>query len=153
MSQVYGTPALLVEMDKTQVVSFVAMDSTSRLDGLNRKSVLTQLLALPLHFPGLQLLWTFDSKQTADLFAQLKQNRYEPNLAREDSGPDEQTVGLEMLRKLPGVQGGNHKQLLKSGRSLRDMLNMREDALAKGLGKKAARDLHRFATCSSYGVD
>ena len=146
MTQVYSSSALLVEIDRQHIVTFIALEVKSTFDGINRKSVLTQLLAMTLHFPNLQLLWSFDPRQTAELFASLKHGRYEPSVIKEDTATaaDDQTVGLEMLKKFPGINAGNHKSLLSCTRSLKDIINMREQELATALGKKSAKELGKF---------
>ena len=87
------------------------------------------------------------------MFSELKQNSYEPNLRKEDSGFDHQSLGIEMVKKLPGISAGNHKSLITKGKTLKDLINMNEADLGQSLGKKNGKELYKFANYSSYTLE
>ena len=59
--------------------------------------MLAQVVAMTLQYPNVQVLWSFDRRLTAELFARFKLRRCELFMIKEDiaAATDDQTVGME----------------------------------------------------------
>jgi DNA excision repair protein ERCC-4 len=114
---------------------------------------------LVLHFPSLRMLWCRSPAATATYFAALKQQQEEPTVEAatavgtgaggegDGGGADEaggNAAGMELLRKLPGVHGGNVRSLLAHITCVADVARLPLRTLEAALGKANGAACHAF---------
>lgn len=152
MCRYYTKPVLLIEFDQNKPFHlqgrYMMSDSSHNMD------VVKKLQLLTLHFPKLLLVWSASPYATAQLFIELKQGKPEPDPeAAALLGSDEAAelkekynpVMYDFLLRLPGINTKNVANVLKKGKSLKDLLGLSEEELEPVLGSRAnAQMLHQI---------
>lgn len=152
MVRYYSKPVLLIEFDQNKPFHlqgrYMMSDSSHNMD------VVKKLQLLTLHFPKLSLVWSASPYATAQLFIELKLGKPEPDPeAAALLGSDESTelkekynpVMYDFLLRLPGINTRNVANVLKRGKSLKDLLRLSVEELEPILGGKAnAQMLHEI---------
>ena len=158
MLQHYKYPMLLIEFDQGKSFTldpFTDHATTSLSTAANPSSDLqSKLVLLTLAFPRLKIIWSSSPYQTAEIFAELKNQQEEPDpikavqiglLAGERA--EEQSFNQapqEMLRCVPGVTEKNlHRIMLEVG-DLLEVSNSSEADVGEMVGKEAGRQVWRF---------
>lgn len=141
MTRYYKYPILLIEFDDT--LEFKLQDSAAEMTAggeINPASVISKLSLLTLHFPNLQIFWSKGPAHTADIFRELKRSQtgvtkdpdlqkiskigkvgdseldsYENNDEEDDFN---RFMPTEFLKKLPGVDSNNIRELTKKVRNM-----------------------------------
>lgn len=150
MVRYYAKPVLLIEFDQNKPFHlqgrYMMSESSQNMD------VVKKLQLLTLHFPKLMLVWSASPYATAQLFIELKQGKPEPDPeAAALLGSDETTelkekynpAMYDFLLRLPGINTKNIANVLKRGKSLKELLRLSEADLEPILGSQAnAQMLH-----------
>ncbi|KAL9625321.1 MAG: hypothetical protein Q9160_000384 [Pyrenula sp. 1 TL-2023] len=164
MLQHYQYPMLLIEFDHNKsftldpFADFSSSNSSSsalKIPDSDSKDLSSKLVLLTLAFPRLRIIWSSSPFQTADIFAELKKNRSEPDplaavqagLAAEDGDPNDRVFNQtpqDMLRCVPGVNGNVLGRLILETRDVMDVANMEVGELTEMVGGEAGRQIARF---------
>lgn len=150
MQRYYSKPVLLIEFDQNK--PFHLQGRYMMSDSSHNMGVLKKLQLLTLHFPKLMLVWSASPYATAQLFIELKQGKAEPDpeaaalLGSEESSAAElkekyNPVMYDFLLRLPGINTKNVANVLKRGKSLKDLLRLGEAELEPILGSRANAQL------------
>ena len=121
MSTHYKIPILLIEFDQKKSFSLETYSDAKGNAHQNTDTDLhSKLVLLTLTFSRLRIIWSSSPYATADIFADLKTNRDEPDAVKAAAvGADEgdQVAGdseaavnqtpQELLRSMPGIVGCN----------------------------------------------
>lgn len=125
----------------------------------------SKLVLLTITFPKLRIIWSSSAYATADIFAELKQNRDEPDAgqaaavgAEEGGGAGaegEAEVAInqtpqELLRSLPGITSKNYSHFMKQDevQNFETLTRLELEDMNKHLGVEAGRQLHTFVNHS-----
>lgn len=152
MLRYYTKPVLLIEFDQNKPFHlqgrYMMSDSSQNMD------VVKKLQLLTLHFPKLLLVWSASPYATAQLFIELKQGKPEPDPEAAALLGSDETAELkeqynpamyDFLLRLPGINTRNISNVLKRGKSLKELLRLNEAELETILGSKAnAQMLHEI---------
>lgn len=152
MLRYYAKPVLLIEFDQNKPFHlqgrYMMSDSSQNMD------VVKKLQLLTLHFPKLLLVWSASPYATAQLFIELKQGKPEPDPEAAALLGSDETAELkekynptmyDFLLRLPGINTRNISNVLKRGKSLKELLRLTEAELETILGSKAnAQMLHEI---------
>lgn len=146
MVRYYAKPVLLIEFDQNKPFHLQGRYMMSENSSQNM-DVVKKLQLLTLHFPKLLLVWSASPYATAQLFIELKQGKAEPDPeAAALLGGDDEPVELkekynptmyDFLLRLPGINTRNIANVLKKGKSLKDLLRLTEAELEPILGGQA----------------
>ncbi|XP_071952439.1 DNA repair endonuclease XPF-like isoform X2 [Antedon mediterranea] len=152
MTRYYTTPVLLVEFDANK--SFSLQTRTTMTSEVSYQNISSKLALLTLHFPGLRILWCPSPHGTAELFAELKANRMQPDVEsalaitttdKTDSIDVYNHTPYDMLLKMPGINTKNCWALLKKVKDLSELSSLSIDQLEELLGSSLhANLLHKF---------
>uniref|UniRef100_A0A7N0VF28 ERCC4 domain-containing protein n=1 Tax=Kalanchoe fedtschenkoi TaxID=63787 RepID=A0A7N0VF28_KALFE len=80
MTRYYRIPVLLIEFSQDKSFSFQSASDIG--DDVTPYNITSKLSLLVLHFPRLRILWSRSLHATAEIFASLKANQDEPDLAK-----------------------------------------------------------------------
>jgi DNA excision repair protein ERCC-4 len=117
MSTHYKIPILLIEFDQKKSFSLETYSDVKGNTHQNSDTDLhSKLVLLTLTFPRLRIIWSSSPYATADIYADLKQNRDEPDAAKAAAlgadaadaaaGEAEAVINQtpqDLLRSLPGI--------------------------------------------------
>ncbi|XP_033113950.1 DNA repair endonuclease XPF-like isoform X2 [Anneissia japonica] len=152
MTRYYKRPVLLVEFDPNK--SFSLQTRTTMTSETTYQNISSKLALLTLHFPALRILWCPSPHGTAELFAELKVNRLQPDVdtalavttqTDTDSQDAYNHTPYDMLLKMPGINTKNCWKLLKTVDDLSKICSMSIEELNTLLGSGAhAKLLHDF---------
>lgn len=116
----------------------------------------SRLVMLTISFPRLRILWSSSPRQTAEMFADLKYQREEPDRDKAVSiGQDEvgqqdlieenwSTVPSEVLRCMPGVTGKNYHYISNKVKSIRHLVELTNKELRDIMGVDQGNALFNF---------
>jgi len=166
MARYYRWPVLCVEFEESRPFSLQPFPDSIKPHEIDPGNPVSKLVLLTMHVPSLRILWSRSAAASATLFAALKQSEPEPDLeaamrvgAEAEGAADPEApatgaalivtaptniAGMELLRKLPGVNGGNCMRLAARAGSLARLAAMSEEELAPILGAGGARSLVSF---------
>lgn len=142
LCRAYRDPILLLEFE----APFVLRAHSAWSEESQRR-----LQLLTLHFPRLKLVWSPSPYASAELFAELKHGRGEPDegTLRGEAAADREyfercdPVVLDMLRRLPGVTHSNVHRVVNRGHSFAHLLAMTQEQLCDLLESNTeAKELH-----------
>ncbi|KAJ3500275.1 hypothetical protein NMY22_g19311 [Coprinellus aureogranulatus] len=119
-------------------------------------SIQSKIVLLTLSFPRLRIIWSSSPFTTAEVFADLKRNNAEPDLAKAvgtgadddpDPGAGVNTAAEELLRALPGITPKNLKFVMSRVRNVRELCELDlkgvQDLLGVEPGKACYEFMHR----------
>lgn len=157
MCRYYKTAILLIEFDGDR--AFALQGAGELGDDIQVHSLMSRLTLLCLHQPRLRLIWSRSLHATADIYYALKSNHEEPDaitaatvgVARDELGAVGETsvnaVAIDVLRRLPGVNEGNWRALMREGKSLAGLGRLPLERLTSIMGGELpAKRLHDFLT-------
>lgn len=147
MTRFYSKAILLIEFDQNRPFHLQGRYMLSRESEGNNMEIMQKLQLLTIHFPKLRLVWSPSPYATAQLFEELKQNKEEPNLETcMQTGSDDaiselatatdkyNTAIYDFLLKLPGINSKNIHAVMKKGKSLKNLVKLKESELVEMLG-------------------
>ena len=169
----YRTPLLLIEFDRYK--PFTLIQNRSELDHeINIKSIISKIVLLCIHFPQIRLLWSRDASATASLFNIIKHKQLQPEIIHAvttqqiqlnndislvqpgdtqpslniDESDDKYMTNMlpqDILRKLPGVNQLNIRNLLLHTNSIYELCQASESQLSEWMTSSVnARKLYTF---------
>ena len=156
MFQHYTHPMLLIEFDQNKSFTFegfseVNAPTTAFSQGADLQS---KIVLLTLAFPKLKIIWSSSPYQTAEIFEELKKNHDEPDPiaavqvglqeGEEPGEVNEDQDNIDMLRRIPGVNGKNIVRIVYGVEDLRTLSNMSEADLDPIVGMEVGRQIFRF---------
>ena len=162
MLQHYAHPMLLIEFDENKAFTLEPFadhfargaSSTAIIDPRNPSDLQAKLVLLTLAFPRLRVVWSSSPYQTAEIFAELKKNRDEPDPVRAvrvglEAGEAEgaqsfNPTPLDMLRAVPGVTATNVHRIARAAPDLAAVSNLSQRELDELVGREAAGRIYRF---------
>lgn len=177
MSIHYQHPILLIEFDQDKSFSLQSLNETKSgapsNSGYNVKNLVNKkdlkpheidtqikLVILTNSFPRLRIIWSSSPYSTADIFADLKSNYDEPDVARvANIGTDgttdsaalgtstEQTYNLipqELLLSLPGINSKNFRHVMNMCRDLKELFELSLEEMKFIIGNEPAKLLYEF---------
>ena len=113
-----------------------------------------RLQLLTIHFPKLRILWSPGPHATAELFAELKRGREEPDAAKaasismdiiDDYNSEKFNPAIkDFVLKLPGITTRNVYGILNRVNSLPELMSLKVEDLEELLGSKEnAKDVYQ----------
>lgn len=154
MCKHYRTAVLLIEFDGDKTFGLQSLSELG--DDIQAYSLMSRLVLLCLHHPRLRLVWSRSLHATGDIFKQLKANHEEPDplvaatvgvSGDDDVGGDTvvNAVGIDILKRLPGVTEANWRALMREGGSLAGLATVSLDRLTVVMGGEVvAKKLYDF---------
>lgn len=155
MTRFYSKAILLIEFDQNRPFHLQGRLMLSRESESNNIDIMQKLQLLTIHYPKLRLVWSPSPYATAQLFEELKQNKEEPNVETASQvGSDDainelatatdkyNTALYDFLLKLPGINSKNIHNVMKKGKSLKNLVKLKEPELIEILGN--AKDAKLF---------
>lgn len=152
MSRHYAKPMLLIEFEHDKPFAlqgkfYLSTNTTgsgggaAALEAQGLTDVTSRLQLLTLHFPKLRIVWSPGPYATAEIFAELKKGRAEPDAAQAQSltsdsyavdGDAKYNAAVQdLVSKLPGVTTKNLRRLLNGVDDLAHLLSMSQDDLTE----------------------
>mmetsp|Transcript_43946 Transcript_43946/g.71489 ORF Transcript_43946/g.71489 Transcript_43946/m.71489 type:complete len:334 (+) Transcript_43946:133-1134(+) len=159
MTRHYKTVVLLIEFDHNR--SFSLQNISDLGPEISISNIISKLVLLTLHFPRLRILWSRSPHSTADMFLEIKKlagEQPDPEKAvvvgledstDADGQPENSMVGVDILRKLPGVTEKNYFAVAAKCKSLHDLSLMSLPELTNILGPSSAKQLYEFINAQS----
>ncbi|EIM22060.1 hypothetical protein WALSEDRAFT_51071 [Wallemia mellicola CBS 633.66] len=168
MSTYYKTPILLIEFEENKSFTLETISESKKvIPHMNTKKpsitgtspteiFQSRLVMLTISFPRLRILWSSSPRQTAEMFADLKYQREEPDRDKAVSiGQDEvgqqdlieenwSTVPSEVLRCMPGVTGKNYHYISNKVKSIRHLVELTNKELRDIMGVDQGNALFNF---------
>lgn len=151
MSLHYKEPIVLIEFDQNKSFSLTAISDVKTEVSMTDLS--SKLVLLTLAFPRVRLIWSSSPYQTADIFADLKNQREEPDAvkaAQVGAADDDEVdgnyniVAQEVLQALPGINLKNYRYVMSKVESLRALSEMPVKDIQDIIGNEPGRALHEF---------
>ncbi|CAL9698808.1 unnamed protein product [Knipowitschia caucasica] len=154
MTRYYKKPVLLIEFDPAK--PFSLMSRSDFRNEISSNDVSSKLTLLTLHFPRLRILWCPSPHATAELFAELKHGRLEPDATAAQAVTAESEMLTEsadlynpgpydFLLKMPGVNAKNCRTIIRNADSLVDLAKLSQEKLTKIMGGHTnAKQLYEF---------
>jgi DNA excision repair protein ERCC-4 len=152
MCKWYKIPVLLIEFGEGK-----PFELQSPEDAGKDKDLVPKLSVLVIHFPRLRILWSRSAHATATLFEDLM-SEAQPidvdyslaaGVAGKGSTPSdgsENSAAVRFLKKLPGVEDGNFRAIMRKVRCVADLCNLSRGELKEVLGEINSRRLHKVLT-------
>lgn len=151
MTRFYSKSILLIEFDQNRPFHLQGRYMLSRESDTMNAEIMQKLQLLTIHFPKLKLIWSPTPYATAQLFEELKQNKENPKIEQVlQTGSDMEELSIvtekystniyDFVLKLPGVNLKNVHGLMRHGKSLKNLIKMSEEELAKIL--QSSKDAH-----------
>lgn len=147
MTRFYSKAILLIEFDQNRPFHLQGRLMLSRESESNSIDIMQKLQLLTIHYPKLRLVWSPSPYATAQLFEELKQNKEEPSVETASQiGSDDavselatatdkyNTALYDFLLKLPGIDSKNIHNVMKKGKSLKNLVKLSESQLVEILG-------------------
>ena len=121
---------------------------------IGSSDLVQRLQLLTIHFPKLRILWSPGPHATADLFAELKRGRDEPDAAKaasismdiiDDYNSEKFNPAIkDFILKLPGITTRNVFAILNRVNSLLELISLKVEDLEELLGSKEnAKDVYQ----------
>ncbi|KLT38478.1 hypothetical protein CC85DRAFT_281064 [Cutaneotrichosporon oleaginosum] len=116
----------------------------------------SKLVLLALHFPRLRIVWSSSPHESVKILSDLKLNHDEPDeetaIMKGSTADDadalaphvENAAAVEMLRAIPGVSGHNVRHVMAGVKTVREFVELSEDALKRILGDENGAKAYRF---------
>lgn len=134
-----------------------AASQKTHLTGLSPTEVFqSRLVMLTISFPRLRIIWSSSPRQTAEIFADLKLQREEPDLEKATSiGTDEvgqqdlieenwSMTPSEVLKCMPGVSGKSYQYIPNKVNSIRHLVDLSNKDMRDILGVDQGNALYNF---------
>lgn len=147
MTRFYARPILLIEFDQNRPFHLQGRYMLSRDSDSKNTEIMQKLQLLTIHFPKLRLVWSPSPYATAQLFEEIKQTKEQPDPnAAVQLGTDDPSQELDavtekynanihdFVMKLPGINLKNIGNVMRHGKSLKEMLKMDETQLKELVG-------------------
>jgi DNA excision repair protein ERCC-4 len=110
---------------------------------------------LALHFPRLRIIWSSSPHESVKILSDLKLNHDEPDeetaiLKGSSDGGDmlkpqvENAGAVEMLRAIPGISGHNYRHVMAHVDTIRELVDLDQEALKRILGEDNGAMAYRF---------
>ncbi|KAF7318149.1 ERCC4 domain-containing protein [Mycena chlorophos] len=154
MSVHYKHPVLLIEFEEDKAFS---LEVVSENGGGDKESVQillqSKLVLLLLSFPRLRIIWASSPHASAEIFADLKQNAYEPDPrvaiavgaeADPEAGAGVNAAAEELLRCLPGITAKNVGYVVSKMRNVRELCEMSLVEVQEILGVEPGKACYEF---------
>jgi len=144
----YPTPAILIEFQKDR--PFVLQPRAEIGPEININNVISKLVLITLHFPGIRLFWSSGTHHTAELFETLKARNPEPDpdvalsLGTDATDRGDNQAAQDMLKKLPGVTAHNVYNLCKGAKTLVALTTKTRKEIAGLIGEANGTQLYNF---------
>eukprot|EP00889_Picochlorum_renovo_P003448 jgi/Picre1/30478/NNA_005842.t1 len=153
MCKHYSIAILLIEFDGEK--AFALQSSAELGEDIQAGHIMSRLVLLCLHHPRLRLVWSRSLHATADIFRQIKANYDEPDPVTAGqvgleghagtSEPTINTTALEMLRRLPGINENNFRDVSREAGSLSGLASMSMEKMIQVMGSSTAgKRLYEF---------
>ncbi|KAL7419755.1 DNA repair protein RAD16 [Cryptotrichosporon argae] len=118
----------------------------------------SKLALLALHFPRLRIIWSSSPHESVRILSDLKLNHPEPDEAgailkgssddvstgAEHASGVENAGAVEMLRAIPGINGGNVRYVMGKVESIKELVAMSKVQLESVLGEDNGAKAYRF---------
>ena len=115
----------------------------------------SKLVLLTLHFPRLRIIWSSSPHESVKILSDLKLNHDEPDeetaiLKGSSDGGDtlkphvENAGAVEMLRAIPGISGHNYRHVMANVDSIRQLVDLSQEALKRILGEENGSKAYNF---------
>jgi DNA excision repair protein ERCC-4 len=147
MTRYYISVVLLIEFDQNRPFHLLGRYVMTREYEMSSTELIQKLQILTIHFPRLRIIWSPTPYATAQIFEDLKKNKENPSIEvasqiGTDEGGNEFSEAsdkynneiYDFLLKLPGVNSKNIHNLMKKGKSLKNLITLKEPELAVILG-------------------
>lgn len=158
MTRFYSKAILLIEFDQNRPFHLQGRLMLSRESESNSIDIMQKLQLLTIHYPKLRIVWSPSPYATAQLFEELKLNKEEPSVETASQVGSDDAVGelatatekyntalYDFLLKLPGINSKNIHNVMKKGKSLKNMVKLKEPELIEILGNsKDAKLFHNI---------
>lgn len=171
MSVHYKHPVLLIEFEEDKAFSLDIVSDLKKYakqsskfppkkksgagpdDNTPSTSLQSKLVLLTLTFSRLRLIWSSSPYSSAEIFTDLKSNRFEPDVhkaiavgAEEDpeAGTGVNTAAEEVLRCLPGITAKNVKYVMSRIHTVRDFCEMNLEGVQEILGVEPGKKCYEF---------
>ncbi|KAL0062171.1 DNA repair protein RAD16 [Marasmius tenuissimus] len=172
MSAHYKNPVLLIEFEEDKAFS---LDMVSEIKSYGKvvnkfppkkkptgkpgeqeykpPSIQSKIVLLTLTFPRLRIIWSSSPYSTAEIFADLKKERAEPDPVKAiaigadedpEAGAGVNAAAEELLRSFPGITGKNVKFVMSKIRNVRELCEMDLSQVQGILGVEPGKACHEF---------
>ena len=157
MSRHYKQPTLLVEFDEERPFGLIAKSDLGR--DIIVTSIVSKMVLLTLHFPQMRLLWSRTPHDTVRLMRIIQAGQPPPSavaaIAVGGDDPDAPTTdadgaspvseeAVEMLKRLPGINAHNWKQVAEKVGTLQELSGFTLKKFQGLIGTQNGKKLYSF---------
>ncbi len=160
MCRLYKKPILLIEFDPSK--PFNMSDKGKLSQDVSVNDVQTRLALLTIHFAALKIVWSEGAQQTANLFADLKHKRPQPDVNQLPGIESAETsifdisfdqsfnfASRDLINKLPGLTSKSETLIFENFENFQDLATCSQESIKERTTRSdVAGNLYEFMTHS-----